>query len=90
MIAVLNDRSAAIELAIFISQGIWLVRTRKLHKQAKSMGVDFDSLPEARRYQWPRYTDEDDTESRENKSEIIGSGPSETSPPPVKTGEDKQ
>ncbi|MCJ1257865.1 hypothetical protein MMC24_005691 [Lignoscripta atroalba] len=40
-----------LELGIFASHGIWLVKTRKLRKQAKSEGKDFDDLPEARRYQ---------------------------------------
>ncbi|MCJ1298464.1 hypothetical protein MMC08_001254 [Hypocenomyce scalaris] len=41
----------ALELGIFVSQGIWLVRTRKLRKQAKLAGMEFDDLPEARQYQ---------------------------------------
>ena len=43
--------SLALELGIFVSQGIWLVRTRKLRKQAKLAGMEFDDLPEARQYQ---------------------------------------
>lgn len=33
------------------------------------MGVKFDSLPGARRYQWPRYTDDEDVESAETTVE---------------------
>ena len=51
-------------MAIFISQGIWLARTSNLRKRAKSMGVNFDDLPEAKRYQWPRYTDEEGVEAQ--------------------------
>ncbi|MCJ1482006.1 hypothetical protein MMC06_002168 [Schaereria dolodes] len=49
--AVLYIICVLLELGIFISQGIWLVRTRKLRKQAKLEGKDFDDLPEAWRYQ---------------------------------------
>ncbi|SLM34789.1 PQ-loop repeat [Lasallia pustulata] len=41
----------ALELGIFVSHGIWLLRTRKLRKQAKLAGMKFDDLPEARKYQ---------------------------------------
>ena len=52
MYYIVTDRySVLLELGIFISQGIWLVRTRKLRKQAKLEGKDFDDLPEAWRYQ---------------------------------------
>ncbi len=39
-----------LEAGIFISHFIWLVRTRKLRKQAKDTGVDFDDMPEAQKY----------------------------------------
>ena len=40
-----------LEAGIFLSHFIWLIRTRKLRKQAKDAGIDFDDLPEARKYQ---------------------------------------
>jgi len=40
-----------LEAGIFLSHFIWLLRTRKLRKQAKDSGIDFDDLPEARKYQ---------------------------------------
>ena len=40
------------EGGIFLSHIIWLFRTRKLRKRAKLEGIDFDDLPEARRWQW--------------------------------------
>lgn len=39
-----------LEAGIFLSHFIWLIRTRKLRKQAKESGIDFDDLPEARKY----------------------------------------
>lgn len=50
-----------LEAGIFLSHFIWLIRTRKLRKQAKDAGMDFDDLPEAQRY---RVTVDDDVESR--------------------------
>lgn len=40
-----------LEAGIFLSHFIWLLRTRKLRKRAKDSGIDFDDLPEARKYQ---------------------------------------
>lgn len=39
-----------------LSHVIWRIRTRKLHARAKAEGIDFDNLPEARKYQ--RATDQ--------------------------------
>ena len=36
-----------IEGGIFVSHGIWLLRTRKLRARAKAAGRDFDDLPES-------------------------------------------
>ena len=44
--------SIVLELGIFVSQGIWLLRTYKIRKQAKLNGKNFDDLPEARKYQY--------------------------------------
>ena len=44
--------SVVLELGIFASQGIWLLRTYELRKQAKLDGKKFDDLPEARKYQY--------------------------------------
>jgi hypothetical protein len=41
----------ALEAGIFISHGIFLFRTRKLRKEAKALGIKFDDMPEARKYQ---------------------------------------
>ncbi|MCJ1286139.1 hypothetical protein MMC26_005483 [Xylographa opegraphella] len=40
-----------LEGGIFASHCVWLIRTRKLQKRAKLLGVSFDDLPEARIYQ---------------------------------------
>ena len=42
--------SVFIEGGIFVSHGIWLLRTRKLRKEAKLAGICFDDLPEAEEY----------------------------------------
>ena len=39
-----------IEGGIFVSHGIWLVRTRKVRAQAKAAGREFDDLPESEVY----------------------------------------
>ena len=39
-----------LEAGIFLSHFIWLVRTRKLRKQAKDAGIDFDDLPGTSKY----------------------------------------
>lgn len=44
--------SILLEAGIFLSHIIWLFRTRELRKRAKLEGIDFDDLPEARRWQW--------------------------------------
>ena len=42
--------SIFIEGGIFVSHGIWLIRTRKLRKEAKLAGKSFDDLPESEDY----------------------------------------
>ena len=42
--------SIVIEGGIFISHGIWLIRTRKLRAAAKASGRSFDDLPESEPY----------------------------------------
>ena len=44
--------SIALESGYFLAHAIFLIRTRKLRARAKMEGVDFDDLPEARKYQW--------------------------------------
>ena len=39
-----------IEGGIFVSHGLWLLRTRKIRAAAKAAGRDFDELPEADAY----------------------------------------
>ena len=36
---------------MFISHGIWLLRTRRLRKKSKEAGLDFDAYPEAVQWQ---------------------------------------
>ena len=46
--------SAAIELGIFLSQAVWLFRTRKIRRRAKEAGLDWDEFPEAQAWQEDR------------------------------------
>ena len=41
-----------LELGYFVSQAIFLLRTRNLRARAKIQGVNFDDMPEARKFQW--------------------------------------
>ncbi|KAI9870755.1 MAG: hypothetical protein M1830_003580 [Pleopsidium flavum] len=68
--AVLRDLEAArqsrwhhmlLETGIFASHVVWLLRTRKLRKQAKLAGQSFDDLPEAQPYQVKRLGTEEET-----------------------------
>ncbi|KAK5173528.1 uncharacterized protein LTR77_002209 [Saxophila tyrrhenica] len=40
-----------VEYGVFISHGVWLLRTRELRRRAKAFGQSFDDLPEARAWQ---------------------------------------
>ena len=42
--------SIVIEGGIFVSHGIWLIRTRKIRAKAKAAGCTFDDLPESEPY----------------------------------------
>ena len=46
--------SATIELGIFLSQAIWLIRTRKIRQRAKEAGLNWDEFPEAQAWQEDR------------------------------------
>lgn len=43
--------SCSIEWGVFISHGIWLLRTRKLRQRAKDADSSFDEFPEAIEWQ---------------------------------------
>ncbi|KAI1610256.1 PQ loop repeat-domain-containing protein [Exophiala viscosa] len=43
--------AACIEMSMFISHGIWLLRTRRLRKKCKEAGLEFDLHPEAVQWQ---------------------------------------
>ena len=45
-----SKHSIVIEGGIFVSHGIWLIRTRKLRAKAKAAGCSFDDLPESEVY----------------------------------------
>ena len=47
----LHQCSCAIEYAMFISHGVWLLRTRELRRRAKTFGMSFDDFPEAKEWQ---------------------------------------
>ncbi|KAJ3545097.1 hypothetical protein NM208_g2688 [Fusarium decemcellulare] len=42
---------AIIELSMFLSHGVWYLRTRDLRSRAKAAGQDYDDFPEAIEYQ---------------------------------------
>lgn len=44
-------RSCAIEGSMFLSHGIWLLRTRKIRGRAKAAHVEYDEFPEAQEWQ---------------------------------------
>lgn len=46
-----NIVSAAIEASMFISHGIWFLRTKSLRARAKEAGMTFDEYPEAIEWQ---------------------------------------
>ena len=43
--------SAAIEAGIFISQGVWLLRTRSIRRRAKECELKWEDSPEAQEWQ---------------------------------------
>ena len=43
--------SAAIEASIFISQAVWLIRTRGIRERAKEAEMSWDDFPEAQEWQ---------------------------------------
>ena len=47
----LNVCSCAIEYSVFISHGIWLLRTRAIRRRAKEAQLSFDDFPEAIEWQ---------------------------------------
>lgn len=51
----LTSDSATIELSIFISQAVWLFRTRKIRQRAKEAEMDWEKFPEAQTWQSNRW-----------------------------------
>lgn len=47
--------SAAIEASIFVSQAIWLFRTRHIRQRAKEAETDWEKFPEAQAWQNNRW-----------------------------------
>ena len=47
--------SATIEASIFLSQAIWLFRTRQIRRRAKEAGLEWDEFPEAQAWQEDRW-----------------------------------
>jgi hypothetical protein len=43
--------SAAIELSMFVSHGIWYLRTRSIRLKAKDAGIAFEEFPELVQWQ---------------------------------------
>ena len=51
----LHLRSAAIEASIFLSQAVWLARTRSIRKRAKEAELIWDEFPEAQAWEEKRW-----------------------------------
>ncbi len=47
--------SATIEASIFVSQAVWLFRTRQIRWRAKEAGLEWDEFPEAQAWQEDRW-----------------------------------
>ena len=47
--------SATIEATIFLSQAVWLFRTRHIRRRAKEASLDWDEFPEAQAWQEDRW-----------------------------------
>ena len=47
--------SAAIEIGIFLSQAVWLYRTRKIRKRMKEAELPWEEFPEAQEWQSYRW-----------------------------------
>ena len=47
--------SAAIEMSIFVSQAIWLLRTREIRRRAKEAKVSWAEFPEAKTWEDDRW-----------------------------------
>lgn len=47
----ISSLSVLIEMSMFMSHGIWWIRTRRLRYRAKAAGLDFDTYPEAVEWQ---------------------------------------
>ncbi|KAL8824215.1 MAG: hypothetical protein Q9191_005216 [Dirinaria sp. TL-2023a] len=64
--------SASIESTIFISQGIWLYRTRKIRKRMKEAEMTWEEFPEAQDWQNQRWKwISRQSESKSNKAPDI-------------------
>ena len=50
-----NMQSATIEASIFLSQAVWLFRTRDIRRRAKEAELDWDEFPEAQAWQEDRW-----------------------------------
>ncbi|KAK5209484.1 hypothetical protein LTR99_007754 [Exophiala xenobiotica] len=74
---------AFMEMSMFLSHGIWLLRTRRLRKKCKDAGLGFDSHPEALEWQnngfkfpWKR-TASAPRDPQSESADVVVSEPSE-------------
>ena len=91
--------SATIELGIFLSQAIWLIRTRKIRRRAKEAGLDWDEFPEAQAWQenrlrlrWKRKRSDTNAvkETTEGDAVVDGCVTLEEPQPPDQSGDIEQ
>ncbi|KAK5240351.1 hypothetical protein LTS06_012486 [Exophiala xenobiotica] len=75
---------AFMEMSMFLSHGIWLLRTRRLRKKCKEAGLDFDSHPEALEWQnngfkfpWKRTAPVSRDQHQQPSADVVVSEPPE-------------
>lgn len=100
MIWALTLRSATIEASIFLSQAVWLFRTRKIRRRAKEAGLEWDEFPEAQAWQedgwrlpWNRKGSNDSTVKATTEGDAAGDGRvsvEEAPKPPDQSGDIEQ
>ncbi|KAK5560185.1 hypothetical protein LTR46_001935 [Exophiala xenobiotica] len=75
---------AFMEMSMFLSHGIWLLRTRRLRKKCKEAGLGFDSHPEALEWQnngfkfpWKRTAPVSRDQHQQPSADVVVSEPPE-------------
>lgn len=80
-----NKCSVALEAGIFISQIVWLIRTRQIRKEAKAAGKTFDDIAEEHSMNNTEFRFAERSFGRSRKSVELEAGTWDT-PAEVQTG----